>query len=325
MPLPVPNSDETEEEFMGRCMANETMMTDFDDQKQRTAVCYSQFSEGRRKDEPLNGKSSNAKRETKTFSFDITETKEVQIDGQNYGVVRGYASTYGNVDRGSDRVIRGAFKKSLERYRKTNRPIKMYYQHDNKEIIGGFPVDKIMDDESGLYVEGQINLDVQRGREAYALAKQGVIQDFSIGYSVSDYDIKSGVRQLKELELWEISMVGEPMNPEARILAVKSDELNPEVEEEIEQAIQAAEMEIPTLEDEEVKEEVSEFKYTYEDVKNIKDKRDFEKLLRDSGVFSKQAAIYLSSWFDVKRSDSDLEHELNEVKNLINFIKNGVQ
>lgn len=263
------------------------------------------------KDEAVKGSQHNATKECKTFSFNIQETKEVQIDGGNYGLVRGYASTYGNIDRGSDRVINGAFKKSLEKYKATNRPIKMYYQHDSKEVIGGFPVDKIIDDTNGLYVEGHINLDVQRGREAYALAKQGVIQDFSIGYTVSDYEIKGSVRQLKELDLWEISMVGEPMNPEARILAVKSDDV------EIEQAVIAAETDIPVLEDEPVEAK----HYTYEQVKQIENKRDFENLLRESGVFSKQAAIYLSSRFNEKRSDSVLNHEINEIKNLINYIK----
>ena len=96
------------------------------------------------------------------------------------------------------------------------------------DIIGGFPADKMMDDEKGLYCQGQINLEVQRGREAYALAKQGVLTDMSIGYSVDDgellQDPKTGgiVRQLKELTLWEVSMVGEPMNPDAKITEVKT-------------------------------------------------------------------------------------------------------
>lgn len=239
-------------------------------------------------------KENDVLHERKIFAFTLQETKEVEIDGQNFGIVRGYASTYGNVDRGNDRVINGAFTKSLNQYQQTGRPIKMYYQHDNKEIIGGFPIDKIRDDANGLYVEGQINLNVQRGREAYALAKQGVIQDFSIGYTVNDYDIKAGVRELTDLTLWEISMVGEPMNTEARILSVKADE---EKDTNI---------------------------ITFEEVKHIKDKRDFEKLLRDSGKFSKQAAIYLSSQFNANRSDSEIENELKEIKSLINFLNQGI-
>lgn len=231
------------------------------------------------------------KRETKVFAFNVEETKEIEIDGEKYGIVRGYASTYGNVDRGNDRVMPGAFAKSLDRYMESKRPIKMYFNHNSNEIIGGFPVEKIRDDANGLYVEGQINLGVQKGREAYALAKQGVMQDFSIGYTVDDYDLKGGVRQLKQLELWEISMVGEPMNPEARILTVKNNENNKKT-------------------------------YQYDDVANLKDKRDFERLLRDSGVFSRKAATYLSSLLQVKQSDSVDEIEINEMKNLLNYLKN---
>lgn len=233
------------------------------------------------------------KREVKVFAFNIHETKEVEIEGQRYGLVRGYASTYNNIDRGNDSVLPGAFKKSLQRYIGSNRPIKMYFNHNSNEIIGGFPVDKIKDDENGLYVEGQINLGVQKGREAYSLAKQGVMQDFSIGYTVDDYDLKNGVRQLKTLELWEISMVGEPMNPEARILTVKNNK----------------------------KPDTAKV-YHFDDVNSLKDKRDLEKLLRDSGAFSRKAATYLSSLFDVKQSDSVDEIAMNEVKNLLNYLTN---
>ena len=166
--------------------------------------------------------------EHKTIMFKVIETKEATISGIKYGIIEGYASTYGNVDRGGDVIQRGAFKKCLQKYVAENRPIKMLYQHSMMDIIGIFPADKMMDDEKGLYCQGQINLEVQRGRETYALAKQGAISDMSIGYSVDDgeliQDPKTGgvVRQLKEVMLWEISPVGEPMNPDAKITEVKT-------------------------------------------------------------------------------------------------------
>jgi len=43
MPLPKPRKKETEQEFVSRCMGDEMMRNDFKDQKQRAAVCYSQF------------------------------------------------------------------------------------------------------------------------------------------------------------------------------------------------------------------------------------------------------------------------------------------
>lgn len=41
--LPIPNDDETEREFLGRCMSDETMISEYPDNKQRTAVCYQQY------------------------------------------------------------------------------------------------------------------------------------------------------------------------------------------------------------------------------------------------------------------------------------------
>lgn len=207
-------------------------------------------------------------KEFKSFSFQITETKEEDRDGKRYGIVKGYASTYGNVDRGGDRVMKGAFTKSLGDYQARNRPVKMYFQHNSYDIIGGFPVDKIKEDETGLYVEGEINLKVQRGKEAYALAKQGVLSDFSIGYSVDDYELSDGVRDLKTLKLWEVSLVGEPMNQQAIVTDVKSEK----------------------------------YVKTIDDVENIT-KKEFEELLRETGAFSRQACVYIASRFNEKAAN----------------------
>lgn len=164
-----------------------------------------------------------SKKYYKTVQFDVTEVKELKTDKGKYGIIKGYASTYGNLDRGGDIILFGAFTKSLERYRSACRPVKLQFQHSGMEILGGCPCELIQDGNKGLYIEGQINLDVQRGREVYALAKQGVLTDMSIQYSIYDYEYdENGNRLLKEIELWEISVVGEPMNPEANITLVKS-------------------------------------------------------------------------------------------------------
>lgn len=50
MPLPKPDPEETEKEFIGRCMADETMVKDYDDNKQRVAICYSLWNKSKRMD-----------------------------------------------------------------------------------------------------------------------------------------------------------------------------------------------------------------------------------------------------------------------------------
>jgi len=43
MPLPVPRKGEEQNKFISRCMSNSVMKREYPDQKQRTAVCFSQF------------------------------------------------------------------------------------------------------------------------------------------------------------------------------------------------------------------------------------------------------------------------------------------
>jgi hypothetical protein len=43
MPIPNPQKSEKQGDFVSRCMGDETMNKEFPDQKQRAAVCYSQF------------------------------------------------------------------------------------------------------------------------------------------------------------------------------------------------------------------------------------------------------------------------------------------
>ena len=43
MPLPTPNSGESQQAFVSRCMGSDVMNREYPEQKQRAAVCYSQF------------------------------------------------------------------------------------------------------------------------------------------------------------------------------------------------------------------------------------------------------------------------------------------
>lgn len=45
MPIPTPEHDEEEQDFVSRCMGNKVMNDDYPDQKQRAAICYSQWRE----------------------------------------------------------------------------------------------------------------------------------------------------------------------------------------------------------------------------------------------------------------------------------------
>lgn len=142
------------------------------------------------------------------------DAKAVKDDGS----FEGYASTFGNVDSVRDIVMPGAFKTFLAGRQASS--IKMLWQHDPSQPIGYWT--SAAEDQKGLFVKGTILRDVQRGAEAYVMMKAGVIDSMSIGYRTIDADyVQGGVRQLKQLELPEISLVTFPANDQATVSAVK--------------------------------------------------------------------------------------------------------
>lgn len=161
-----------------------------------------------------------------TFPLEVkdSEIKEQKIDGANFGIFSGHIAAFVK-DRQDDIFLPGAFQKSIDRHKAIGRPIRMLSQHNSEHLVGAFPIEFVKEDENGLFVVGHINLDVQKGRESFSLMKQGVLSDMSIGFSINgkeDFEFKDGIRLLKEVEIWEGSLVTEPANPAATISEIKS-------------------------------------------------------------------------------------------------------
>ena len=137
------------------------------------------------------------------------------------GVFSGYASIFGNKDSYGDVVMPGAFAKSLADHRRKGSRPKMFWQHDPHNPIGSWT--DIAEDGKGLWVEGRLNMGVQKAQEAYALLKAGDIDGMSIGYHTvsAEPDEKAGVLRLKELKLVEVSIVSMGANERALVDAVK--------------------------------------------------------------------------------------------------------
>lgn len=152
------------------------------------------------------------------------KTKEFRLDVKNLaedGTFEGYGSIFGNVDCYRESVVKGAFSKSLKKHEQDNNPVLMLWQHSWEDPIGVWK--ELKEDDRGLYGVGEINLDVQKGREAYSLMKQRALTGLSIGYKEVKYTDNAEVRLLEEIDLYEISPVTFPANEEARISTVKSE------------------------------------------------------------------------------------------------------
>jgi HK97 family phage prohead protease len=154
----------------------------------------------------------------------VTVEKRVADDGNDImtGIVEGYLSTW-DIDRAGDQFVKGSFRESIEDLRRRKRQMRLRRNHFGP-LIGGLDPEKLTEDEIGLYGVADINLMVKEGQEAYALAKQGVLSDFSVGVSVKteDMDQTETARRFQKCTIWETSLVDEPMNPRAMFTAVRS-------------------------------------------------------------------------------------------------------
>ncbi len=146
----------------------------------------------------------------KTFAVEVKDVTEK-------GDIAGYGSVFNNVDGGYDVVEPGAFANSL----KERGLPKMLWGHDFWDPpIGKW--NQAKEDDHGLYLEGKLLLDTQRGKEVHAGLKAKTLDGLSIGYTIDDAEVsEAGIRHLKEIDLWEVSVVTFPMNELARVDAVK--------------------------------------------------------------------------------------------------------
>lgn len=154
--------------------------------------------------------------EQKTFEFKLTATDP---EGRT---IEGYAAVFGNKDLGGDVIHPGAFTKTLaERGGK----VRLLWQHNPGEPLGKLL--EVREDPAGLFIKAVIS-DTMRGRDALALLRDGAIGGMSIGYDAipggtdfsKDADGNS-VRNLREIKLWECSLVTFPMNEQAGVTALK--------------------------------------------------------------------------------------------------------
>lgn len=156
---------------------------------------------------------------TRTKHFNAAfQAKEVGDDGK----LKGYASVFGVVDSYREVVMPGAFAASLERHKSEGDMPAMLWQHSSFAPIGVWT--KMEEDAKGLVCEGQLCLDTRLGSEARALLKMGALRGLSIGFSVNveEFDRNNKVTRLKEVDLWETSVVTFPANREAMVEEVRS-------------------------------------------------------------------------------------------------------
>lgn len=142
------------------------------------------------------------------------EIKEISAQGSFEGLL----SPYGNIDGGGDVVEKGAYNKTLSDHGNT-RP--MLWQHKSDVPIGSLTLE---DRPDGLWCRGQLLMALPDAQKAYLLIKERIVKGLSIGFESIKDSIEAGVRHLKEIKLYEGSVVTFAMNDMAQIFSVKARE-----------------------------------------------------------------------------------------------------
>jgi HK97 family phage prohead protease len=144
---------------------------------------------------------------------------ELKVDAQ--GTFTGLLSPYGPpADDGNDIIVAGAYRENI-RQKGNVRPL--LFSHESTRPIGTVELD---DREDGLWVKGELLLDLPDAKTAYRLIQAGIMKGLSIGFRAIKKDFTNGVRHLKEIALYEASVVLFPMNDAALITSVKSLDYN---------------------------------------------------------------------------------------------------
>jgi uncharacterized protein len=126
-------------------------------------------------------------------------------------VIEGYASLFGVEDLAGDVVRAGAFARSLAR----GGMVGMLLSHAGGRTAGRWTA--VREDGRGLVVRGLVTAETVAGQAALKLIEEDSLSGLSIGFVARDWSPRvSRGRNLREIELREISLVTSPMLPGAR-------------------------------------------------------------------------------------------------------------
>lgn len=156
---------------------------------------------------------------------------ELKEDG---GTVKGYVSTFDrDPDAYGDVVKRGAFTKSLERWKALNAEgkfIPLLWGHDTEDPKSniGRVIDAV-EDERGLLITAEFDAENEKAQYVRKLVQEGRVYQFSFAFEIRDQgtvELEDGrkANELRDLELFEVSLVQIPANQHATVEEVKATE-----------------------------------------------------------------------------------------------------
>jgi HK97 family phage prohead protease len=156
--------------------------------------------------------------------YDVAQFKASDSDEGRFEAL---VSVFGNVDKQGDRVVEGAFSKSLAEWKANGSPIPIIWSHswaDPNAHIGSADPAEVTETSAGLKVAGRIDLDNPFAAQVFRLLKERRVKEFSFGYEVrKEKRAKDGANELIDLGLIEVGPTLKGANPSTELLAVKSE------------------------------------------------------------------------------------------------------
>ena len=123
-----------------------------------------------------------------------------------------------------DRIMPGAFKKTLETHTRMGTLPAMLYMHERGNVVGAWH--DMGEVGAGLHAKGQVAMSARTvgGASLHELMKMGALNALSIGFRVRQSTLiqDKKIREIQDVELNELSIVDVPGIPRARITDVKT-------------------------------------------------------------------------------------------------------
>ena len=158
---------------------------------------------------------------TKRGIFDVIGYK---ADHEGPGTFEALVAVYGNVDLQGDRILPGAFDKSIGRWQESGDPIPAVWSHnwgDPHAYFGTIDPANVRSTDEGLVVRGHVD-DDPTARKIHELLKSRRVRQWSFAYEVRDEKRgQDGANNLIELDLIEAGATLKGANPMTDTLAAK--------------------------------------------------------------------------------------------------------
>lgn len=139
-----------------------------------------------------------------------------------------YASTFDRIpDAYGDVVRKGAFAKSIQAIKDSGNNLPLLYGHvmdDPANIIG--TVTDLKEDDHGLLIKADFDMENPMAQQVHRSVLSKAITKLSFAFTVHDQapvTLEDGTKanELRELEIYEVSLVVVPANPRAQVIAAK--------------------------------------------------------------------------------------------------------